>query len=76
MVTTEKPEKYLNLIGEKVRSKEGSVGIPDTYLGTSICKRKIDGEFYWAFSANKYLKEAIKIIDSRMKKDGFWFAYI
>lgn len=73
LVISEEPQKYLDMIRQKVRLKEGSIGMPETYLGTSICKRTMDGEMYWAFSANKYLKEAIKIVEGRMRKDGITF---
>ena len=47
---------------------------PDVYLCINISKHHIGGEGnYWAMGSEKYLKEAIRIIEGNMKDEGIVF---
>ena len=65
---------YIDEISSQFRLKQDSIGPPDIYLSINIYERHIDGEKnYWATGSDKYLKEAIRIIEGNMKDEGIVF---
>ena len=54
----------MSALGVSMNMKPGSVGSPKRYLGTDI-KKRVDydnGDGYWTFGSNTYLKEALRIV--------------
>ena len=44
--------------------KEGSVGVPDLYLGAKITKVTLpNGVDAWAWSSSRYIQEAIRSLE-------------
>ena len=73
------PDATIRQIGETFRIKEGSVGFPDMYLGANIRKWKaqnVAGEDVdcVAMGPNSYIKEAVRVVEERMKEYGLSFA--
>ena len=71
----ENPTGIINILKEKYPIKPDSIGPPSIYLGANIQKidSKSDGVECWGFSAERYVKEAVRNVKERMKKDGFIF---
>ncbi len=68
----EKPATIMNQIGDTFRLKNG-VEEPKMYLGTDIRKWKVQnedglGQPCWALGSSTYVKEAVRIAESQMKK--------
>lgn len=52
--------------------KPSSIGTPDRYLGADIKKVQLsDGTYAWTMSSQTYVKNAVKNVKERMKRDGF-----
>jgi len=67
LVLSEKPDQILRTIGNIYRLKENSVAKPTTYLGAVIKEHKlpdVPNKSVWSISADKYVKEAIRTIES------------
>lgn len=68
------PKKYIDMIGEIFKIKEGSAGPPTVYLGANIqrvCSRT-QGEC-WGMSCEQYVRDAIKHVKDKLKQDGWEF---
>eukprot|EP00957_Ditylum_brightwellii_P045446 3445118-Ditylum_brightwellii.AAC.1 len=53
-------------------AKEGSVGVPERYLGTDIEKiQAADGSMMWATSPCSYIKNTIQVVEDLLVEDGF-----
>jgi len=74
LVISHSPITILKGINEVYRMKEGSITVPELYLGAQIKQFKPSnqpGEVYWSMSAEHYLKEAIRNLEfdlGRMNK--------
>jgi hypothetical protein len=52
--------------------KPSSIGTPDRYLGADVKKvQLLDGSYAWTMSPQTYVKNAVKSVKDRLKKDGF-----
>ena len=73
------PDITIRQIGETFRIKEGSVGFPNMYLGANIRKwqaQNTAGEPVdcIAMGPNSYIKEAVRVVEARMKEYKLSFA--
>ena len=76
LICDEHPRKYMDLLSSKYRLIAGSIGPPSVYLGANV--QKIDTRVpgpnqCWRFSAEQYVREAVKNVKKRLKEDGFEF---
>jgi hypothetical protein len=58
-------------VGKAYRLKEGSIERPTTYLGALIrehCMPDNLSKTVWSLSAEKYLKEAVRIVEADLNK--------
>ena len=74
-----KPNDAIRHIGEMFRIKDGSVGFPNMYLGANIRKwqaQNAAGEAVncVAMGPNSYVKEAVRVVEERMKEFKLAFA--
>jgi hypothetical protein len=71
LVLSTKPAIIMNTLGKAYRLKEGSVGPPTQYLGAQIKPHRFQdtpGDSHWSMSSAKYVKEAIKNLETELKK--------
>jgi hypothetical protein len=71
LVIAEQPREIINVIARAYRLKEDSVMEPKTYLGAQIRKHILPEnptKSVWTMSAEKYLKEAIRNVESNLAK--------
>jgi hypothetical protein len=64
LVLSEHPELIMKGISQLCRMKEGSVAKPNMYLGAQVKEHRLPnnpGKLVWSMSAEKYIKEAIRI---------------
>ena len=56
------PQKYMDMIKQNFKIKEGSIGPPQVYLGANcqLNQSRTDGVDCWGMSAEQYCKEAVK----------------
>jgi hypothetical protein len=68
------PKKYIEMIGEVFKIKEGSAGPPTVYLGANIQKltSRSQGEC-WGMSCEQYVRDAIKHVKEKLKSEGWEF---
>ena len=60
-----------NEIGRYFMLKEESIGEPDIYLGGKLRKVDLDnGATAWAFSSSKYVRAAVKNVETKIMKEG------
>ena len=65
------PEALLNRIDQHFKMKDGSVGIPEKYLGADIGKFTLnDGNKAWYMSSESYVKAALDNVEAWLKKRG------
>ena len=58
-------------IGKYFYIKDGSVGPPTIYLGNKVSKVTLEnGQQAWAFSSSQYVQNAVKNIETYLKKQG------
>jgi len=58
-------------IGKYFYIKDGSVGPPTIYLGNKVSKVTLaNGQQAWAFSSSQYVQNAVKNIETYLKKQG------
>ncbi|GKY96005.1 hypothetical protein MPSEU_000561000 [Mayamaea pseudoterrestris] len=62
------PKQGLEEINKFFTLKEGSIGEPTQYLGSTISRYTFDGDpkAYWAMGSSKYVKEAIKNVETHL----------
>lgn len=71
LVLSEKPEIVMQGISKAYCLKEGSVGRPTAYLGAQIKEHRLPDnptKVLWSMSAEKYLKEAIRVVEMDLSK--------
>ena len=62
------PKRYMDQLEASYYVKKESIKFPDIYLGSRVKKvHDQSGRPAYATSSNDYVKEAIKIVESRMK---------
>jgi hypothetical protein len=75
LVLSEKPDVIMQGIGKAYCFKEGSVERPTAYLGAQIKEHRLPdnpSKCLWSMSTEKYLKEAIRIVESDLNKLDRW----
>ena len=74
LVLDKNPQKYMDMLKDRYTVKPSSIGEPTTYLGAGIGKVNYsDGSYAWLMSSENYVKEAVKTVKDRVKKDGYEF---
>ena len=70
------PGNILSYVNRDFRLKDPPQQ-PTMYLGADICKYHVDGDITsnecWAMSADRHVKKAIEVVQSRMKDDNVKF---
>ena len=65
------PDRILNHIDQCFKLKDGSVGVPDRYLGANISEYTLDdGTVCWSMSSEYYVKAAVKNVELWLQKKG------
>ena len=63
------PRRILDKIDQHFKLKDGSVKVPDTYLGADIGKYQLpDGTWAWFMSSESYVKTAIQSVEDWLAK--------
>ena len=71
LVVSEQPQECLLEIDKYFLMKKGSIGTPRIYLGGKISQVQLpNGVIAYALSMSQYVQEAIKNIESTIKKRG------
>lgn len=71
LVLSRNPDMILSIIQDTFELKGGGGETPKTYLGASISKAQfVDGTECWALSPEDYLKNAVKVVEDLLVKDG------
>ena len=69
LVISHEPQKVMDMLGKHYTLKPGSVGKPDTYLGTKIGRYTLaDGSETWSMSSDLYVKRAVADVEVELKK--------
>eukprot|EP00957_Ditylum_brightwellii_P120043 9160391-Ditylum_brightwellii.AAC.1 len=62
----------IQYVTEVFISKEGSVGVPERYLGIDIEKIQVaDGRMMWSTSPCSYINNAIWVVEDLFVEDSF-----
>ena len=71
----ENPWKYMDMIEQSFKIKEGSIGPPQVYLGANcqLNQSRTNGVGCWGMSGEQYCKEAVKNVKRKMKELGYEF---
>ncbi len=67
------PEQTMMTLEKFYRLKEGSVEKPTKYLGAQILEHHLPenpGKWLWSMSADKYLKEALHNVETKLLRDN------
>jgi hypothetical protein len=68
------PKQYIDQIDSVFKIKEGSAGPPTVYLGANIQKlQSRSGGECWGMSCEQYVRDAIKHVKDKLKRDGLEF---
>lgn len=71
LVVSHDPDAVLEVVQQSFELKGGKGEVPTTYLGATISKVDFqDGSSYWAMSPEQYLKNAVKVVEDMLAKDG------
>jgi hypothetical protein len=71
LLVSHAPRPTLEQIGKTYELKEGSLQSPDTYLGAQIYVHGLpDGRSAWAMSSEKYVKNAVRTVETLLREDG------
>ena len=71
LLVSDKPEPLFEEIDKLYKIKKGSIGPPSTYLGAQVYRHNLpDGSSAWGMSSEKYVNNAIKIVEQLLKEDG------
>jgi hypothetical protein len=71
LVLSEHPNRIIQGVGQSYCIKEGSVKRPTSYLGAQIKEHRLPenpSKVVWSMSAEKYLKEAIRVVEQDLIK--------
>ena len=65
------PKKFMDYLRQSYTLKDGSVKVPDTYLGADIEMYELaDGTKAWSLSSNTYVKRAIEEVERELALAG------
>ena len=68
-IVSDNPTKYMAQLKANYYVKESSTGPPNIYLGSHVkLVRDRSGNRLYATSSDDYIKEAIKVVEQRMKE--------
>ena len=71
LLVSEVPQEVLDQIDKHYKIKAGSTGEPTVYLGAQIYKHNLpNGSWAWGMSSEKYVNNAIKIVEGLLEEDG------
>ena len=71
LLVSHNPQPVLDEINKHYKIKAGSIGEPSTYLGAQIYKHNLpDGNWAWGMSSEKYVTNAVKIVEGLLQEDG------
>lgn len=74
LLVSHDPKPSLLRIGASYELKEGSLGHPETYLGAQVYQHYLrDGRKAWGMSSEKYVKNAVQIVEDLIREDGDGF---
>lgn len=65
------PKKFMDYLRQSYTLKDGSVKVPDTYLGADIEMYELtDGTKAWSLSSNTYVKRAVEEVERELALAG------
>ena len=69
------PQQYMDRVSESFKLKAGSVGPPKVYLGANCQQNpsRTPDVNCWGMSAEQYVRDAVKTVKTKLKKEGFEF---
>ena len=69
------PQQYMDRVSELFKLKAGSVGPPKVYLGANCQQNpsRTPDVNCWGMSAEQYVRDAVKTVKTKLKKEGFEF---
>ena len=71
LILSKQPMDWIKKLGAIYDLKEDSVGPPDTYVGAQIGKTQLPNGFTaWQLEADKYVKNAIDVVQKLLDEDG------
>ena len=75
-VVSHVPQVIMDLLSKTYTLKEGSVKVPDLYIGARISKYYMQGSYdpgkvRWAMSSDDYYKQAVANVDSELDKVNY-----
>ena len=71
LLVSANPQPVLDEIDSHYKIKAGSVGEPSLYLGAQVYKHSLpDGSWAWGMTSEKYLTNAVKIVEQMLVDDG------
>ena len=71
LVLSKDTKQWIKQLGKIYEIKEGSAGPPDAYLGAQVGRQQLpDGREAWYISADKYVKNAVNIVQDLLDLDG------
>ena len=71
LLVSHDPQPVLDEINKHYKIKAGSIGEPSMYLGAQIYKHHLpDGNWAWGMSSEKYVNNAIKVVENLLEEDG------
>ena len=74
LIINKHPKRDMELIKSDFTVKPSSIEEPKRYLGADVNKVYYpDGSFAWTLGSETYVKQVVKNLKERMKKDGFGF---
>ena len=69
LIVSDNPTKYMAQLKANYYVKESSIGPPNIYLGSRVkLVKDRSGNRAYATSSDDYIKEAIKVVEQRMKE--------
>ena len=71
----ESPQRYMDMINQSFKIKEGSIGPPQNYLGATcqLNQSRTNGVDCLGMSVEQYCKKAVKNVKRKMKEHGYEF---
>jgi len=71
LIVSKDPRHWITRLQASYELKEESVGPPETYLGAQVGQMQLpDGRLTWYMSPDKYVKNAIDVVQRLLDEDG------
>ena len=70
MVISHAPENVMKQIQERFEFKNNVWTDPDTYLGTKIEKKELNGKRVWTMTSREYIKASLVEIENKLERTG------